>query len=325
MYTKDFLNLLIRDPSPPFLISTHKFCDGDGLGAGLALYHGLKQKGRTVSFLTLEKPHLKYQFMDKQNIIRVFDKEKTNISKETVLIFVDVNDTRIIEPLYSSAKQKGCLVYFIDHHPLVVKNTEDHFFVDTSSSSTAELVYTLLKQLDVFFNEDIARSLFCSIIFDTNMFRYVKNSSKPFSIAAELIPKIKSVDIIYEQLFKNLTVDKLRFTAKLEKVEYYFKNQLAFLHLKEKDFKKYNTDATQAYDLMDMVRDVNSIEATVLIIENEDSSLKLSLRSRRENLLPLVKIFNGGGHSHSAGAYIKGRELKEVKRKIISYFRDKLK
>ncbi len=321
MYPNKFLALFNQSPSPSFVISTHKFCDGDGLGAGLALYYGLKKKRKKVSFFALDLPHSKYSFMDQKNIVQVFDKNKTALAKNSILIFVDANDTRLTEPLYSSAKRKNCSVYFIDHHPLIQKNTEDHFFIDTTASSTAELIYVLLKKLKIAFDEEIANSLFSSIVFDTSLFRHVKNSPKPFAIAAELIPKIKDVNFIYESLFKNLTADKLRFMSQLEKVEYHLNNRIAFLSLKEKDFKKYSTDATQAYDLMDMVRDVHTVESTALVIENGNGSFKLSLRSRKKDLLPLAQAFGGGGHRHSAGAYIKNSSLKDIKSKVISYLK----
>lgn len=319
MYSKDFLSLLKKSPSPHFIISTHKFCDGDGLGAGMALCYGLKQKGQNASFFTLEKPQTKYNFMDKQKIIQVFDKDKTPIPKNSVLIFVDVNDTCLVEPLYSSVKKKNRPVYFIDHHPLIQNNPGDHFFIDTEASSTAELIHNLLKKLEIPVNKEMAISLFSSIVFDTSLFRHIKNSPKPFAISAELLPKIKDVNTIYESLFKNLTTDKLRFMSKLKNIEYYSNNKIAFLHLKEKDFTEYNTDPTQAYDLMDMVRDVDTIESTALIIENGDGSLKLSLRSRNRDLLPLAQNFGGGGHHHSAGAYIKNKKLQDIKDKVISY------
>ena len=211
MYSKEFIDLLNKNPSPDFFISTHKFCDGDGLGAGLALYHGLKQKGQKVSFVTLEAPHEKYGFMTKKGLVQIFDRKKTKISKNSILICVDTNDTRLIEPLYSAAKKQNCSVYFIDHHPLIQENTEDHFFIDVKSSSTAELIYTLLKKIKVSFDEDIASGLFSSIVFDTSLFRYIKNSPKPFAIAMELLPKIKDVNAIYEGLFKNLTVNETAF------------------------------------------------------------------------------------------------------------------
>ncbi|MCZ0933004.1 MAG: DHH family phosphoesterase [Oligoflexia bacterium] len=319
MYSKDFLQLISQKPSPNFVISTHKFCDGDGLGAGLALYYALKKRNQTASFYTLEPIHPKYEFLNKDSIIQVFDKEKTKIPKNSVFIFIDVNDTRLMEPLYSYSQQKKEIIYFIDHHPIVQKNSKDHFFIDTTCSSTAELIYSLLKELKIELDEDICKNLFSSIVFDTNRFRDIKNSPRPFSIASELIPKIKDVNLIYENLFKNLTIDKLRFMSQLEKVEYYSNNRIAFLHIKESVFKKYNTDNTQAYDLMELVRDVETIDSTALLIENEEGNFKLSLRSRSKNLLPLAESFDGGGHAHSAGAYIQSKKLKEIKEAVISY------
>ena len=128
MYSEKFIALFNRSPSPHFFISTHKCCDGDGLGAGLALYYGLKKRGQQASFVTLEKPHPKYSFMDKRKIIQLFDKEKTKLPEDSVLIFVDANDTRLVEPFYSLAKQKNHPVYFIDHHPFVQKKHKRLFF-----------------------------------------------------------------------------------------------------------------------------------------------------------------------------------------------------
>ena len=319
MYSKKFLELLQQKASLNFVISTHKSCDGDGLGAGLALCHALKKIKQKASFFALEPIHPKYNFMNKDNIIQVFDKEKTKIPENSVFIFIDVNDTRLMEPLYSYSKRKKGIIYFIDHHPIIQKNKGDRFFIDTACSSTAELIYSLLKNLKIELDEEICKNLFSSIVFDTNRFRDIKNSAKPFAIASEIIPKIKDVNLIYESLFKNLTPDKLRFMSQLEKVEYYSNNQVAFLHIKESVFKKYNTDNTQAYDLMDLVRDIKTIDSTALLIENEEGSFKLSLRSRNKNLLPLAKSFDGGGHVHSAGAYIESKKLKEIKTAVISY------
>ncbi|MCY4321162.1 MAG: DHH family phosphoesterase [Bdellovibrionaceae bacterium] len=321
MYSKDFIKLLQQKPSPNFIISTHKFCDGDGLGAGLALLYALKKINQKVSFFTLEPIHSKYEFLNKNNVIQVFNEKNTQIPKKSIFIFVDVNDTRLMEPLYSLAHKNKGTIYFIDHHPIIQKNSTDHFFINSSCSSTAELIYSLLKELKTDLDEDICLNLFSSIVFDTNRFRDIKNSSKPFSIASEIIPQIKDVNLIYENLFKNLTVDKIRFMSQLENVEYYSNNRIAFLHLKESVFKKYNTDNTQAYDLMEMIRDVKTIDSTALLIENEKGDFKLSLRSKNKNLIPLAKSFNGGGHAHSAGAYIKSKSLQEIKEAVISYLK----
>ena len=75
---------------------------------------------------------------------------------------------------------------------------------------------------------------------------------------------------------------------------------------------------------MDLIRDVKTIDSTVLLIENQAGDFKLSLRSKNKNLLPLAESFNGGGHTHSAGAYIKAKKLKDIKTDVLSYLKNNL-
>lgn len=304
-----------------FYISTHKYCDGDGLGAGLALCYGLKKQNKQAQFITLEEPHQKYQFLNQEKAIQVFDYQKDTFDKNAVLLVVDTNDPELVQPLYSSFKKTGQKIIFIDHHPVIHNKKEDEFFIDTKASSTAEIVHTLFQKIKIPLDEQMATALFTSIVFDTNQFRAVKNSPAPFEMAGQLIPHIKNLDTIYNSLFKTLTVEKLNFFNVIQNIEYFHNKTLAFLFLTEKDLQKYKTDINQAYDLMDMVKDIDSIQATALVVQNKDGSCKLSLRSQNRDLLPLVSQFQGGGHPHSAGAYVKGKSLEDIKKTIVNYFK----
>ncbi len=305
-----------------FIISTHKNCDGDGLGGGLALYHGLKKLNKKVAFMSLDTPHKKYKFLDKNNIVQLFDKNNFPYDDKTILLIVDTNDSLLTEPLYSQAKKCNIKTYFIDHHPIIHDNKEDIFLIDSGASSVAEIIYSLLKKMSIPLDEKIATALFTSIIFDTSQFRITKNSPAPFAISSEITPYIKDINIVYDNLFKNLTIDKLNFFARVKDIEYYSNQEIAFLYITEKELQETNVEINQAFDLMDMVKDISSISSTVLVIKSIDDSFKISLRSRDKNLLPLVKKFNGGGHRHSAGAYIKDKKLKEIKDTILSYLKN---
>ena len=315
MYNKEFLNLFKKGKK--FVISTHKFCDGDGLGAGLALCYALRKKGCEAKFLSLEKIHPKYEFMNKDKTVSVFKGEDLKVDG---LIFVDVNDVSLVEPLYDKAKEENCPIFFIDHHPLTQK-TKDQFFIDVKASSTAELIEDLIEKIKIPMDEMMATCLFASIVFDTSLFREVKNSEKPFLIAAKLVPFIKDLNLIYDNLFKRATIGKMQFLSRIEDVEYHFLGRVAFLHLKEKVFKKYDTDETQAYDLMDLVKNIKTLESSALLIEKKPNSFKVSLRSRTKDLLPLAESLGGGGHKHSAGAYVKEQNLEELKEKILKYLK----
>ena len=315
----DIIKLISKCSS--FIISTHKYCDGDGLGAGTALHYCLKSIGKKSQMITLDTPHKKYDFLNADGIITEFDESTFMKSKPEVLIIVDANDHNLVEPLYSFAKKNNVQVCFIDHHPIIEHNKEDVMFINSEASSTAEIIHALLKKLNCSMNEKIATALLTSILFDTNQFRNIKNSASPFAISAEIVPHIKNVDLIYDSLFKNLTIDNLNFFETVKKVEYFDNKSTAFLYLTEKYIKEYKADINQAYNLMDTILDIVTIKNTALVVQNDDGTFKISLRSRQKNLIPLAQQFGGGGHKHSAGAYLKSGDIKDIKEKIISYFK----
>ena len=307
-----------------FIITTHKNCDGDGLGAGLALYLALKKKGKQVDFFTLEEPSSAYHFLNTETIIRVFDKNQLKAKKDTLLVVVDTNDSRFIEPLYSHFNAE---TVFIDHHPLSKNNNKkdrkETYFIDTKASSTGEIIFSVLKNYNVKFNEEIATALYASIIFDTKMFRSIKNSPVPFKIAAELIPYISDVSKIYNSIFKNLSVNTIGVYSQLANVEYHFNNTFALLFLSQEVIKKYNTSIGEACELLDLITNVKSIKTAALIFENKDD-FKLSFRGVKHDILPIARKFNGGGHHFSGGSIVKKIDLKEMKAQIISAFSDLL-
>ena len=313
---KDLIHILSKFPS--FIITTHKNCDGDGLGSGFALYHGLRQLGKEVFFRTLEEPEKKYSFLDEHKILKPYSSDPLPVKSEGAVLVVDTNDSRLLNPFYDILKAKNLPVVFIDHHSLATKSKEDYFYVDTNASSTGELVYDLLKKLNISFNKDIATALYTSIAFDTKFFRHIKNSSRPFAICAELVPYILKTELIYESLFKHLKKENLGFFTYFNRMEYHHNDSIGILHLSKEDFKKYNSNVQQAYEMMETVMNISSMEMTALILEEQTGSFKLSLRSRRKSILEVAESFNGGGHKLAAGAYVTGQNLQETKNKVLS-------
>ena len=320
---KGFFRIISEHQS--FIITTHKFCDGDGLGAGCALGYGLQKAGKKVSFITLDTPHEKYRFLDGKGFIKPlqsFSDFELRLKKTDCILAIDLSDPVLMEPLYSLAEKSGCRICFVDHHPLHKKIAAHDYFINTEASSTGELVYYLLKALKISLDEQIAKSLYTSIVFDTKCFRFIKNSPAPFSISSELIPYISNVDQIYESLFKNLSVENLNFFSYLNNTEYYKNNQYAVLYLTETDLVTHKADLGIACDLLDMIMNVSTMQIAVLILERKANCFKLSIRSREKNILPFARSLGGGGHNLSAGAYLQGVSYKQIKDKFISTFAD---
>ncbi len=71
MVTTAQLNLLNVDSlvrrirsAKSIILTTHKQCDGDGLGAILALFHALKKTGVAVRAVTVDAVPRKYGFLE---------------------------------------------------------------------------------------------------------------------------------------------------------------------------------------------------------------------------------------------------------------------
>lgn len=292
------------------LLTTHKQCDGDGLGALLALFHGLRKSGQKVRCLLVDDVPRKYAFLEPEKHIEVFERPHSPIEPTDLALVFDTNDRRLVEPLYAHLQNACKQICFIDHHPVLNQGPEPTMgsYIETRAASTGEISYFLLKGLGIRFDERIARALYTSIAFDTQLFKFVKNSVNSHLIAAEVLMHINNAEDIHRRLFSTHTVEKVAFLAKvLSQIEYFGNGQVAVLRLQAKDLSDHNLDMDDSRDVIDMLMNVNTLQAAALFREDAKNEYKMSLRSKgRVEVLGVAEQFNGGGHMFAAGAYIVG-------------------
>lgn len=307
------------------VLSTHRQCDGDGLGAQLGLYFALKKIGKKVQILNVDSTPKKYNFLNPSLYISDFEKTKKVPTDIDLFLIFDTNDERMVEPLYSAIKAKD--IAFLDHHPVLKKGPipPPLSWIDTSSASTGELAYRLIKALNIPLDQDIARSLYTSITFDTQLYRFIRNSPNSHLIAAELLTYSIRPDEIHRGLFGNQTVHKMAFLARaLGQIEYHCEGTLAVLKIKDADMFHYNLDPDDSRDVVDMVMNIETLEAAALFREDSENEFKLSLRSKgRIEVLDIAEMMGGGGHLFSAGAFIKG-DFDKLKNKVVTELSRKL-
>ncbi|MGE4132643.1 MAG: bifunctional oligoribonuclease/PAP phosphatase NrnA [Bdellovibrionales bacterium] len=306
--------------SKTILLTTHKQCDGDGLGALLALYHGLRKTGKEVRVVLVDAVPKKYGFLEPERHLECFDQPHNPIQPTDLVLIFDTNDRRLVEPLFEALEKSCREILFVDHHPVLNQGPEPTAgsFIETRAASTGEISYFILKGLGIRFDEKIAQALYTSITFDTQLFRFVKNSVNSHLIAAELLLHINNAEEIHRHLFSTHTIDKVAFLAKvLGQIEFHGNGQVAVLKLHAKDLDDHNMDMDETRDVIDMLMNVNSLQAAALFREDAKNEYKLSLRSKgRIEVLGIAEAFHGGGHMFAAGAYIKG-EYKDLRGRVV--------
>jgi phosphoesterase RecJ-like protein len=309
------------------ILSTHKQCDGDGLGALLALYHGLRKSGKKVRILLVDEVPKKYFFLEPEKHLEVFDKPHAAIEETDLTLIFDTNDRRLIDPLYTALQGPCREILFVDHHPVLNQGPEPTAgsFIDTRAASTGEISYFIIKGLGIRMDERMAQALYTSIAFDTQLFKFVKNSVNSHLIAAELLMHINNAEEIHRHLFATHTMGKVAFLAKvLGQIEYFANGQVAVLKLKAQDLKDHNLDMDDSRDVIDMLMNVNTLQAAALFREDAPDEYKLSLRSKGGlEVLGIAEMFQGGGHMFAAGAPIHG-EYQKIKNQVVQLIIDRL-
>ncbi|MBO7156264.1 MAG: DHH family phosphoesterase, partial [Clostridia bacterium] len=123
---KDTLKFLKKNDN--YIILTHASPDGDTLGAGYALYYGLKQLGKNVEVICPDViPHDYAYFLC----------ETDHVAREgATLVAVDIADKRLLGSLCEIFGDKIDLA--IDHH---ISNTRfsKNLYLDADAAATCQI------------------------------------------------------------------------------------------------------------------------------------------------------------------------------------------
>jgi phosphoesterase RecJ-like protein len=318
----------IIESSQSILLSTHREPDGDGLGAQIALYYALKKMGKNVRILNVDASAQKYDFLIPKNMIQVYQGPHDKVEKTDIALIVDTNDKRLLDTLFVKLEVNCTHIAFIDHHPVLINGPKpsDLSVIDTKAASTGEIAFELIKLLKVPLDKNIAEALYTSLVFDTQLFKFIRNSSSSHLMAAELLRHDIQPERVHRALFGDFTKSKLMFNAKsLNSVEFHSNDQVAFLKFYEKDLETLGLNKDHTKDIIDTIMNIDTIEAALVVREIKPNEFKLSFRSKGKiQVLKIAEEFGGGGHLYAAGSYAQG-DLEDIKIKSINYLSQQLK
>lgn len=229
---------------------------------------------------------------------------------------VIVTDTANTERIDDQRYSKGAYVVKIDHHP----NDDaygDLLWVDTTKSSTSEMIYELFiegKEVAGWTLPDAAaRLLFAGIVGDTGRFLFPSASVKTFKTAGELIEYNFDRNEVFDGMYE---VDRKLLHLQGYMYQNFSINEdgAAYIKITKKVLEEFNCTASETSLLVGSFGNVKGICAWVIFIEEGDQ-IRVRLRSKGPIINGLAKEFNGGGHPLASGASASSWE--EVDRVIL--------
>lgn len=279
------------------LLVCHKNPDGDTIGSAAALYHALKDLGKTAAVLCADPIPARYAYMELVPYTGQFTPEFT--------VAVDVAGIQLFGDAVAEYTKEIDLC--IDHHPSNPGYARS-MLLDGEAAAAAEIVYELLVAAGTEITPRIADCLYTGISTDTGCFKFSNTTARTHEIAAKLIRAGAQVVTLNAILFESKSRGRLAIERMaLESLEYSFEGRCATIFLTKEQIAQAGADTSDIEGITSLPRNIEGVEVGITIRQQPAGSYKVSVRTVPSvDAAAICAHLGGGGHRQAAGCELLG-------------------
>lgn len=275
-------------------ILSHASPDGDTLGSAFGLYWGLKSIGKKARVICADVFPERYSFLYEDYIDEEFEPD--------YIVSVDLASEQLFGKNMMHLTKKIDLS--IDHHPsntFYAKNTYLQI-----RAATAELIYDILDNMNIKFDNRISSAIYTGISTDTGCFKFANTTWESHEISAKLIRFGADYKLINELMFENKSSKRIAIESYVyNNIEYHFDGKCAVIFVPLSLLNEVGANEYDAEGLSSFPRQIEGVEIGITINEKSSQLSKISMRSRDSiNASEIAAKFSGGGHARAAGCAI---------------------
>lgn len=312
---KEIIDLIKKHDS--FVLTTHFNPDGDAAGSLLALCDFLKNQGKKARAFFSGHLTSTYDFLNKDADLEQYEDAPdadSSIAEAEAIILLDANELSRTEVMEEALRKSPAQKAVIDHHP-VEDNEFGVSWVDTTAASVGELIFHLIMDMGGKITPKIGSALYVTILTDTGSFRFSNTTAESHWISSRLIMAGVHPSELYQQVYERNPVEKIHLLGHcLANVKLECDRQLALVSISQETLEKFNAEEWMLDGVVEVVRTIVELEATILVREIGNGTLKVSLRSKdKVDVNALARSFGGGGHPRAAGCKLQ-MSLEEAER-----------
>ncbi len=284
--------------APSVFIAAHVMPDGDCVGSQLALAHALRALGKRVTLSIDDRVPESLNFLT--GFKEIAPREPGN---ENVFVYIDGSDSKRYGKALNREKTGARPIILIDHHA-----TNEPFgdlnLVDRNAASTAEIVYDIIRALDVPISTTIAQALLTGIVTDTLGFRTTSTTPETLEKAMMLVRCGGSIPEIIDRVYNRRSYNALRVVGyALANAQLEGDVIWSAVDLKTQQALAVNGNGTSG--IVNQLLTVAEARIAFFIVEKEDGRGDLSIRARDNlDISRVAQRLGGGGHKQAAGAML---------------------
>ncbi|MDR2523208.1 MAG: bifunctional oligoribonuclease/PAP phosphatase NrnA [Synergistaceae bacterium] len=292
------------DGASSWILFSHMKMDGDAIGTAAALIEAGLLRGKSVRWIGPDPFPPVYSFLAHAESYTVQKEFRFSGVEGELCVFLDSsNEDRGVKGLRGGIQ--GAFILNIDHH-----GDNSRFgtlnCVDPTSSSTAELVWRVMKEAGWPITPCIAESLYTGIVADTGNFVFSNTSERTHQAAADLLGRGVDPTRIETALRQTRSLEGMHlWGVALERTCCWGEGaQFAMTWLSQKDFEQTGAIEPDTEMLVNQLLLVRGVRFAVLFVEEEGGAVKVSLRSKEGTVsaVTVAHSLGGGGHPRASGA-----------------------
>ena len=297
------------------IVMGHANPDYDAIGASVGIARLAKFCGTKVNIVTnfkdvnVKKMLAHFEHVEEYRNVFVDSSKGLDLVKaDTLLVIVDVNNAMMFES--SDIAKMVDNIIIIDHHRQTAEfeNEPVISYIETSASSTSEIVSELLEQalyLDAPLPQE-ANALYAGILLDTKHF--TKGAGTKTHAAAMYLRDNGASYEGVQDLFKTTISDYKKEAIFGEKIEIYRNCMAIALNPNGKDA----TDRIMAAKVADNLLSLEGVYASFVLVQI-DNVVHISARSNGTiNVQLILEKLHGGGRYDAAGAQVKNSNVDDA-------------
>ncbi|WP_397363241.1 bifunctional oligoribonuclease/PAP phosphatase NrnA [Olleya sp. R77988] len=292
------------------VIVSHKNPDGDAIGSSLALFHFLKKTNHNATVVVPNDYPDFLKWVPGQDLILKYDSQKEEseqkLNEADIVFTLDFNAFHRAGDMVTVLTNNKALKIMIDHH----QQPDDYAkytYSDVSMSSTCEMVYNFIENLDGLntIDSNIATAIYVGIMTDTGSFRFRSTTSATHRVIANLIDKGADNTMIHNQVYDTNSYNRLQLLGcALSNLKIVPESRAAFITLSQKELQSFDYKKGDTEGFVNYALSLNNVVLAAIFIEDKQQGIiKISLRSKGDFSVNEMSRahFQGGGHTNAAG------------------------
>ncbi|MDQ7058445.1 MAG: bifunctional oligoribonuclease/PAP phosphatase NrnA [Ghiorsea sp.] len=294
------------------MLTTHRNPDADGIGSQIALYHVLKNMGKTVIMFNRDVVPRICRYLPQSDAIQVGETpDMTDIDTVVALDAGAFSRLGFPETLF-----KNCCLMNIDHHASN-PSYADINVVNADYCATGAMMFDLIQHLGQPLSKPSAVAMYAAVLTDTASFHLDRVNADVHRMTAELIEAGAEPAVAADAIYDSQPLARLTLlTLALQNLAIEHDGRSAWMHVTQAMLDETGAENEDTEGFIDVSRSVQGVEIVVFIRPESDTRWKVSFRGKDgRDVGEVAANLGGGGHRYASGCAVLG-SLEEVYTKV---------